>query len=606
MAHLDDNNLSKKVDALLQFINTLPLKEPGKIYLRGKVIVDVYDIWHFDDENNSYSFEEFIADPENPKYDGVKATYGIDNEAQWNRYLNTFVENIKKVRNQAVIKYFDGLDSLSPQEKVVSLSNQLEKFSKAELFNKHGIKEIKDPVWHNQLKEILGTQIQFAKEQSEYITASNLPITEENPNNELFIVEEIENKIAFEGVRYKRECEDFWQTKTFNPSYMGSYIENDLVKFIQNFLYEKLRPLNNFERNKYLIFSAKQFETHTPPKRFKAFRYKFHDAYWHPNPMPFKENETWMFRYSNHYWKHYTLKFDLLKSTFMKVYNDFYEDKPSNQPMYVNTCLNNFLKDLYYTYPLYNSPVSFYYQWQNNLKALQQEVLENLILLPQESKQPYLDKILIQLQDLYKDAVTSKDVYDEMFTKYSTTIDDVLRQGDLSNPLVKILNSDPPNFHQTLEPEFHPQTINLQTDFYNYHYGLVISSAIEFINAQVNKTMNVVVFNNQNEGNRIEFIIAFDNILSSSKQSYLLELLEDLGITVNGKSVLTERKKSALRGVAEALLEANFLPAFSLEKSYRMLAEKIGAEIKSKLDFTNTSQEFKSKTERYLKNNPPE
>jgi len=606
MPRLTDEQLSKNVDQLLQVVENMPLKEEGKTYLRGKIIIDVYDVWQFDDENNDYTLEEFLADNENPKYKNVKATYGIDNSTQWNRYVRNFFNSAKKFRNKVLVKYLEDLEKLSPAEKTLKISQQLEKFSKAALFHKYGIEEIKDPVWNKQVQDILGEQMKFAKEQAKYITKTNLPITEEDLVHELYIVEQLENKIAFEGVRYQKECDEFWQKKTFDPAYMGNYIRNDLVKFMNNFIIEKLRPLNQFEKNKYLMFSAKQFETHTPPKRHKAFQIKFNDAYWFPNPMPFKENETWMLRYANLYWKHYSRNFEMLKEAFMNIYESFYKNLEKQQPIYVDRDYNQFLKDLYYTYPLYRSPVNFYFQWKENLKYLKNEILENLIVLPAESKIHYLQRMSIKFNELLEDAITSKKQYEKLFVEFKTSEEEVLHQRHLENDLVQILNSDPPSFRDTLEPDFHPQTINLQTDFYNYNYGQIIREALEFVNNQINvlgpNTKSLE--NNKTENNLLTE--DFDSLLPTDRQSYILDMLEDLGITVNGKSVLTERKKSAVRGIAEALLEANFLPAFSLEKSYRMLADKIGVEIKSSLDFSTTSQTFKRKTEQYLKNNPPE
>lgn len=98
---------------------------------------------------------------------------------------------------------------------------------------------------------------------------------------------------------------------------------------------------------------------------------------------------------------------------------------------------------------------------------------------------------------------------------------------------------------------------------------------------------------------------SFETSFTTEKQLYILQLLEDLGITHNGQSTISERKKSALRGIAEGLISQSISPPISLEKCYRLIAEKIGLQINSKLDFTNTSQEFKKKTEQYIKNNPP-
>ena len=82
-----------------------------------------------------------------------------------------------------------------------------------------------------------------------------------------------------------------------------------------------------------------------------------------------------------------------------------------------------------------------------------------------------------------------------------------------------------------------------------------------------------------------------------------MHLLEDLSLTNNGESIISERKKSALRGVAEALIEKNIL-SLSLEKSYRLIAEKINVKIRSKIDSSYTSDSYKEKALKYITDYP--
>ncbi|MBL3548866.1 hypothetical protein [Chryseobacterium sp. KMC2] len=140
--------------------------------------------------------DEYLADPKNPRYNNVKAAYGIENISQWKRYATTFVNNIKKVRTAYLKKYLDSLDRLSPQEKSVAISKQLEKFNKADLFHKYGITEIKDPEWNEQVKDVLSNKMKFAKEQAFYITNTEIPVRESGQNDDrVYIVEELEDRL---------------------------------------------------------------------------------------------------------------------------------------------------------------------------------------------------------------------------------------------------------------------------------------------------------------------------------------------------------------------------------------------------------------------------
>nr|WP_299032712.1 hypothetical protein [uncultured Tenacibaculum sp.] len=93
-------------------------------------------------------------------------------------------------------------------------------------------------------------------------------------------------------------------------------------------------------------------------------------------------------------------------------------------------------------------------------------------------------------------------------------------------------------------------------------------------------------------------------IPQTKKQDYILQLLEDLSITVNGKYALSPKRKGAIRGVVEALREKNIVQNLSLEKLNNAIASKINLELKSKLDWSKTSDDYKMKTFKYIENKP--
>lgn len=97
----------------------------------------------------------------------------------------------------------------------------------------------------------------------------------------------------------------------------------------------------------------------------------------------------------------------------------------------------------------------------------------------------------------------------------------------------------------------------------------------------------------------------FESLISPDYQEYILTLLEALSITIDGVSVLSERKKSALRGIIEALKEKGLVPEIGLDKLCKIIGNKIQLEINSKLDFSTTSQEYEKKAKQYIKDNPP-
>jgi hypothetical protein len=97
---------------------------------------------------------------------------------------------------------------------------------------------------------------------------------------------------------------------------------------------------------------------------------------------------------------------------------------------------------------------------------------------------------------------------------------------------------------------------------------------------------------------------SFKTVINTDNQTYILTMLEDLSITKDGVSILSERKKSALRGIVEALKEKCLVPEIGIDKLCKIIGDKIQLEINSKLDFSTTSQDFKKKALQYMKNNP--
>jgi len=95
----------------------------------------------------------------------------------------------------------------------------------------------------------------------------------------------------------------------------------------------------------------------------------------------------------------------------------------------------------------------------------------------------------------------------------------------------------------------------------------------------------------------------FETLVSEDKAIFILQMLEDLSITLNGKSQLSQRRKGALRGVVEALMENDILPNKSLELLNKLIAEKIGLPLKSKIDWSKTYVSYLAKGKKYISNN---
>lgn len=487
MAILSDNQINTYIDKLLNFVESLPMGDNGKAYIRAKILVDFLDTWQFDDEANGFTIDEYLANPSNPRFTDVQTTYGIRNTTQIERWLDGFKTALKKARGKALETHLKELDKIHPALKAARLSKSLAAITRAELFEKHGIQSIKDPEWNNQLKEILGAEISFSKEQAELLTIAPNPLQQPNNDEEIFIVEELENRLAIEAVEYKRKIDNLWETHKFDPTYFDSFISGPLLNEFSKSIYERIRPLNNQEINRYLNLSLQQFKTHTPPKRHKAFLLNYHNTYWYPNVMEYKENE-YDAKYATHVWKHYNNHFQTFKDTFQKIYDDFKASLSGTtetaKPSISDDNFRIFINALEYNYPIENAPISAYHQWKYNLSYLKKEVLNNLIHLDQDARKPYINRLKFELNEELQHSQTKREELDRLYDKYETSEEQLLRNRSFDNPLHIAIYDEPPKFEDTFEEGFNPDTENIQFTFYNFHYGEIIREAINFLNEQ--------------------------------------------------------------------------------------------------------------------------
>lgn len=110
------------------------------------------------------------------------------------------------------------------------------------------------------------------------------------------------------------------------------------------------------------------------------------------------------------------------------------------------------------------------------------------------------------------------------------------------------------------------------------------------LNSKINKSSNKSTF--------------YELIPDKKRQEYTLKILEDLSITTNGKFNLSIKRKGALRGVVEALRDNNIISNLSLEELNYAIALEIQMLLKSKLDWSKTSDNYKRKADIYIKENP--
>src|SRR5690606_20183787 len=196
-----------------------------------------------------------------------------------------------------------------------------------------------------------------------------------------------------------------------------------------------------------------------------------------------------------------------------------------------------------------------------------------------------------------------KELIEEWELEYGQNFINAIRSSERDNNFVKQMRRPFSDLDTGgLEWEELKKIKDIRENVNNYMFLSFVNHCLVFLNKY--KSDLEMISESKLPGDNAACIVTFESAISHEKQKYILQLLEDLGLTNNGRSLITERKKSALRGVAEALIESNILSALSLEKSYRLIAEKIGLALSSKLDYTNTSIDFKKKADQYIKDHP--
>ncbi len=95
---------------------------------------------------------------------------------------------------------------------------------------------------------------------------------------------------------------------------------------------------------------------------------------------------------------------------------------------------------------------------------------------------------------------------------------------------------------------------------------------------------------------------SFEELTNPENLKFILQMLEDLQITKNGKYILGDRKKSTIRGVVEALRQEIIIPNITLEVSCNLIAARIELQLNSKLDHSQIVKSYKKLALDYIKN----
>lgn len=249
--------------------------------------------------------------------------------------------------------------------------------------------------------------------------------------------------------------------------------------------------------------------------------------------------------------------------------------------------------------------------------SVKSEIFENLLYIDNQiNKKAYLEKIIFELNIHLEDFKQTKESFEKFIAHYNSDLDKILAKRDTNDVVMQWLMEPLPIESECLKPGFNYDIVIIHDYFRNYSKGHFIKDLLNFVQKQLGEDKtekpsndNIIppIVNQIKDIEKTKKIILneqnFEDLLTPTNAVFVLKMLDDLSITVNGKSVLSVRKKGAIRGISEALIDSNILPQISLEISCKMIANKIGLELNSKLDYSNISEEFNKKANLYISKN---
>lgn len=121
------------------------------------------------------------------------------------------------------------------------------------------------------------------------------------------------------------------------------------------------------------------------------------------------------------------------------------------------------------------------------LDFLSKEVLTNLIILNQDEKKVYLNRIKYEFVNHLRNVWSTTKTLEKWYKKYDSPFEDDIYFKDIKNVVYKVLNSEKPKYSELSQEGFNEDTEQIQDEFYNYNYGLYLNNAIAFINEQLNQ-----------------------------------------------------------------------------------------------------------------------
>lgn len=379
---------------------------------------------------------------------------------------------------------------------------------------------------------------------------------------EIFLVEELEKRLLNETVRYKKSFGIEWYNNTPDTSYFDSFISEELYTAFIQLIYDRIKPLNSHEANRFLTLSMAQFKTHSPAKRFEAFKKNYVNSIIHPG---FYINSLHDFdlEFLKSIWHFYTAHFDIFKVATENSLSEFKAGLIGSQPSPVKTNdintknitynhFDEFIKLINFNMEDLYGPILFKEKIEKKVIILKQEILENLINLSKDDRKPYLKRLeyIIQCNDINR--TRNQETVDFWLEHYNIKSEDHIYNYGLGQPLCDLLRLEYKEDTKDEIVKHDVEMFDMKFAFYDVFNARSIDDMLKFISEQINEHSPYPIQNTPSQSNITADSSAKPKLktnLTVPQLAYLFKMLMD----INPPIFDTKTKKEVYE-----FIEANF------------------------------------------------
>lgn len=144
---LSQSDIDNNYKILIDWIETIPVSDKGKSFLKSLCYKNFYDSWILLNEKDD------LEDLEVEEINIGLYTYGIKTKSQFNDFRNYFFENIKKSRLKAIVKWSEDLKIKNPDDAQKIIDSHIYKINKIELLSEIGGQTLNE--WQMWLRRFL-------------------------------------------------------------------------------------------------------------------------------------------------------------------------------------------------------------------------------------------------------------------------------------------------------------------------------------------------------------------------------------------------------------------------------------------------------------------